>query len=159
MESAQTPAPDAALAGVDEGLVAALDELVGAAVGVTTVALAQTVLGQDLTLPQWRALVVISSADGLRVSDVASRIGMSRPSMTRLVQRLQRRGVIVAEADPSDGRAMILRATPAGMAMRVATMSGRRRLIIDALGTRPEALSPDLAHGLRSIAKALERYR
>ncbi|HEY7937598.1 MAG TPA: MarR family transcriptional regulator [Candidatus Limnocylindrales bacterium] len=159
MEPTQTPTAHDGLAVVDERLIGALDELVGAAVGVTTVALAQTVIGQDLTLPQWRALVVISSTDGLRVSDVAARIGMSRPSMTRLVQRLQRRGVIVAEPDPSDGRATILRATAAGMAMRVATMTGRRRLIVEALGSRPETFSPDLAHGLTAIARALERYR
>lgn len=159
MESAQIPASDIGPTLVDERLVGALDELIGAAVGVTTVALAQTVIGQDLTLPQWRALVVISSTNGLRVSDVATRIGMSRPSMTRLVQRLQRRGVIITEPDPSDRRATILRATPAGMAMRVATMSGRRRLIVDALGSGAEALSPDLAHCLMAIAQALGRYR
>ncbi len=138
--------------------MAALDRLVAAAVGVTTVALAETTAGHDLTVPQWRALVVISSSSGLRASEVAARLGMSRPSMSRLIRRLERRGVIVVEPDPTDGRATVLRATPAGVAMRVATMSRRRELILDALAEGSESLPPGLARGLDAIAGSLERY-
>ncbi|MGH2513687.1 MAG: MarR family winged helix-turn-helix transcriptional regulator [Candidatus Limnocylindrales bacterium] len=141
-----------------ESLLAALDRLVLAAVGVTTVALAESGEGHDLTLSQWRALVVITSADGLRASEVAQRIGMSRPSMSRLIRRLERRGVIVADQDPHDGRATILRATRTGAAMRVATMNRRRELMAEALDARPGTLPPDLAGGLDAIAGALERY-
>ncbi|HEY6013494.1 MAG TPA: helix-turn-helix domain-containing protein, partial [Candidatus Limnocylindrales bacterium] len=83
----------------EDRILAALDRLAAASVGLTTVALAEH--GRDLTLPQWRALVVISTSTGLRASDVADRVGMSRPSMSRLIRRLQRRGVIVVEDDPS----------------------------------------------------------
>lgn len=140
----------------DERILAGLDRLAVAAIGVTTVALAEH--GRDLTLPQWRALVVISSSSGLRASDVASRIGMSRPSMSRLIRRLQRRGVIVADEDPSDRRATILRATPAGVAMRVATMARRRDLMAEALATHRGPLPRELGAGLDAIAEALERY-
>jgi hypothetical protein len=46
----------------EDRVLAALDRLVLAAVGVTTVALAESGEGHDLTLSQWRALVVISSS-------------------------------------------------------------------------------------------------
>src|ERR1035437_10988056 len=83
---------------------------------------------------------------------------MSRPSMSRLVRRLERRGVIVAEQDPNDGRATILRATSTGVAVRVAMMARRRELMTDALATRPGSLPRDLASGLDAIAEVLERY-
>jgi DNA-binding MarR family transcriptional regulator len=158
VQELQTADLSSAIETVDDDLVAALDRLVGAAVAVTTVALSQTVGGDELTLPQWRALVVITSASGLRASEVAARIGMSRPSMTRLVQRLVRRGVVVVTSDPSDGRATILRPTQAGLALRVATMSRRRKLIVDALGARTWSLPPELVRGLDAIAESLERY-
>ena len=142
----------------DEHLLAALDRFAGAAVAVTTVALTQTAGGGELTLPQWRALVVITSANGLRASEVAARLGMSRPSMTRLVQRLVRRGVVVVDSDPSDGRVTILRPTQAGLALRLATMSRRRKLIVEALGARSKPLPPDLICGLDAVAESLERY-
>ncbi len=152
------PSPSGPGEDVDDLLLAALDRLVVAAVAVTTVALAQTESARDLTLAQWRALVVISSSNGLRSSEVARRIGMSRPSMTRLVQRLQRRGLIGVEPDPSDGRATILRATTAGAATKVAMMARRRSLIVDALAERRNDLSPEAAGELETIAEALERY-
>jgi DNA-binding MarR family transcriptional regulator len=142
----------------DDHILAALDRLASAAVGMTTVALAANGQVHDLTLPQWRTLVVISASTGLRASEVASRIGMSRPSMSRLIRRLQRRGVIVVEVDPTDRRAMILRATPVGVAMRVAAMARRRELMAEALAAHPGRLPRDLAGGLDAIADALERY-
>lgn len=158
MRELQTADRGSAIETGDDDLVGALDRLVASAVAVTTVALSQTVGGGELTLPQWRALVVITSAEGLRASEVAARIGMSRPSMTRLVQRLERRGVIVVERDPSDGRATILRPTQVGLALRVETMSRRRKLIVDALGARTTSLPPELVRGLDAVAESLERY-
>jgi DNA-binding MarR family transcriptional regulator len=140
----------------EDRILAALDRLAAASVALTTVALAEQ--GRDLTLPQWRALVVISTSTGLRASDVADRIGMSRPSMSRLIRRLQRRGVIVVEDDPGDRRATILRATPAGVAMRVATMTRRRKLMAEALAAHRGPLPRELASGLDAIADELERF-
>jgi DNA-binding MarR family transcriptional regulator len=142
----------------DDRMLAALDRLTTAAVGVTALALAETAAAHDLTLAQWRALVVISASDGLRAGEVASRIGMSRPSMSRLVRRLQRRGVVFVAEDPDDRRATILRATPAGVAMRVATMARRRTLMAEALAARRGPLPDELGGALDAIADALERH-
>jgi DNA-binding MarR family transcriptional regulator len=142
----------------NDRVLAALDRLATAAVGVTALALAETAAARDLTLAQWRALVVISSSDGLRAGEVAARIGMSRPSMSRLVRRLERRGVIAVAEDPNDGRATILRATPAGDAMRIATMARRRTLMAEAVAARREPLPKSLADALDAVADALERH-
>lgn len=83
---------------------------------------------------------------------------MTRPSMSRLVRRLERRGVISVHEDPLDGRAAILRATANGRQMHLATMARRRELMAEALGARAGALPDDLATGLAAIADALERY-
>lgn len=142
----------------EDPVLMALDRLALAAVGVTTVALAEGGTGHDLTLAQWRALVVISSSKGVRASDVADRIGMTRPSMSRLVRRLERRGVVSVHSDPLDGRAAILRATANGRQMHLATLARRRELMAEALAARAGVLPDDLATGLAAIADALERY-
>ena len=142
---------------LDDRLLAALDRVVVAAVGVTTVALAGGSRERDLTLPQWRALMVISSSGGVRAGDVAKRIGMSRPSMSRLVRRLERHGMVVASQDPVDRRATILQASRKGNAVRVATLDRRQKLVEDALAGR-SPLPRDLLDGLHEIADALSRY-
>ena len=133
----------------------ALERLFIAAVGVTSVALSESGASPDLTIQQWRALVLIGSADGLRLGVLAQQIGMSPPSASRLVRRLARRGAVVAEPDPLDGRAVILRATPAGAALRRDVMARRRELVGAALAARPDDLPDDLPGGLQAIAEAL----
>ncbi len=83
---------------------------------------------------------------------------MSRPSMTRLIQRLARRGVIEVHSDPRDGRASILQPTQHGRALCLATIARRRLLIADALGARADSLQADLVRDLDIVAESLESY-
>jgi DNA-binding MarR family transcriptional regulator len=52
--------------------------------------------------------------DGTRVGVLADRAGMTRQSMTQLVEHLERHGYVERVADPSDGRAQLVRATARG---------------------------------------------
>jgi DNA-binding MarR family transcriptional regulator len=62
--------------------------------------------GQDaLLMALWRE-------GGLRQSDLALRLGVEPPTITRMVQRLERGGLIDRRPDPDDARAMRLHATP-----------------------------------------------
>ena len=142
----------------NERILAALDRLVVAAVGITTIALAESGANEDLSLAQWRTLALIAGPAALRSSDVALRIGVSRPSMSRIVRRLRQRGIIELVPDPLDGRATILRATPAGVTLRATTIGRRRDLMARALEIRPDALPEDLASGVGAIAEALEGF-
>ena len=52
--------------------------------------------------------------DGTLVSVLAQRAGMTRQSMTQLVEHLERHGYVERVADPGDGRAQLIRATTRG---------------------------------------------
>ena len=90
-------------------------------VGITTIAMQQASPDLELSFPQWRALVVVGSGDGIRVGDIAGRIGSAVLSTSRLVRRLERRGLVIAERDDADRRATLVRLTPAGMHAWIAT--------------------------------------
>jgi DNA-binding MarR family transcriptional regulator len=108
----------------------ALERLVFAGVALTSRALAEATPGLELTLPQWRALVVLGEApDGARVSEVASRVGGSLPGTSRLLRRLERRGLVSAQQDDRDHRATRVRLTPDGRSVRSAIFGYRRRII------------------------------
>ena len=53
----------------------------------------------------------------LRISDLAEREAISQPGMTSLVNRLEAAGQAERVADPSDGRAALVRITDAGRAL------------------------------------------
>jgi len=138
-----------------------LDALVRVAaemVGITAMAVAQAATTNDLTLAQWRALVVVASSEGMHVGEIAERIGGSVPSASRLIRRLERRGLVTTERDEADRRATIVRSTPEGAKARVSVMTRRRELLAEALHARPDPLPEALDAGLEAIADALEHH-
>ncbi|WP_264007093.1 MarR family winged helix-turn-helix transcriptional regulator, partial [Mycobacterium branderi] len=60
----------------------------------------------------------------VRLTTLASKEGVSQPSMTQLVQRLERAGLVTRLPDPDDGRACLIGITEAGQAL----LDDRKRL-------------------------------
>ncbi len=141
----------------DERIIHAIERLVVEAIGITTVALAEARPDVELTLPQWRVLVVAgASGTGLRVGEIAARIGSTVPTTSRLVRRVERRGLVTTVRDESDRRATLVRLTPAGETYRSSLVEHRRRLIRASLSEgRP--LPPRLAVDLERIGDALAK--
>ena len=53
--------------------------------------------------------------DGTRLTELARRASMSKQAMGELVDQCAELGLVAREVDPQDGRARIVRFTPAGM--------------------------------------------
>jgi uncharacterized protein YeaO (DUF488 family)/DNA-binding MarR family transcriptional regulator len=136
-------------------LVEAIERLVRAGVAVTTRALEERP-AVDLTVQQWRAMVMVAEADGLRIGTIAERVGQSVPSASRLVGRLEHRALVVSERDPADGRASLVRVTERGRRVVGAVLERRRRLIDDALATSPGPLPEGSSVVADALARALE---
>jgi DNA-binding MarR family transcriptional regulator len=72
--------------------------------------------------------------DGTRLTVLAERAGISHQSMSELVLELVERGVLERVADPSDGRARLIRPTATGIALL-----GEARRHLEAVCERWEA--------------------
>jgi MarR family transcriptional regulator, organic hydroperoxide resistance regulator len=62
--------------------------------------------GQDLLL------LAVWDTPGIRQSTLAEHLGVEPPTVTRMVQRLERGGMIERRTDPVDGRAQLVHPTP-----------------------------------------------
>jgi DNA-binding MarR family transcriptional regulator len=116
-------------------LVPVLDRVVTSAVALTGRALAEE--APDLTVLQWRVLVVLAASEGLAMSDIARRIGSKLPATSRLIGRLRTRGLVDAGKDPSDARVTDVRLSAAGIALRhrvVERRAAHLRAIVQASG-------------------------
>ena len=59
--------------------------------------------------------------DGARPSELAAKAGITRQAVTKTLDDLERLGLVVRESDPADGRGVLVRYTPRGLAaLRVA---------------------------------------
>jgi len=151
-----TPTRD--LASVN-ALAADLEKIVVGAVGLTTRALAQADTGFELTFPQWRALLVLGeSEDGARIGEVATRVGVTVPATSRLLRRLERRGLATLALDERDRRAKRARLTDRGRAVREAIREHRRVALRLIATTLRDVDQLDLPSGLRAIATELEQF-
>lgn len=103
--------------------------------------------------PRLSALSVVVLAGPLAIGDLAASEGVAPSTMTRLVDGLERDGLVGRGPDPADRRGVLVRATPKGT--RVLRRGRRRRVGLLASGLR--ALSDtDLAAVARG-AELMER--
>ena len=65
--------------------------------------------------PAHSAVFVNLGAEGVRISDLAERAGMTKQSMGALISYLEKRGYVSVHPDPRDGRAKVVRRTKKGV--------------------------------------------
>ncbi|MDQ1414687.1 MAG: hypothetical protein QOF81_300, partial [Acidimicrobiaceae bacterium] len=87
--------------------------LTDAARGVVRVARILEHACTELTLPQYRLLVMVASGDQ-RASRLAGRLALSKPTVTAVVEGLVERGLLTRSEVTGDRRAVNLSLTDAG---------------------------------------------
>lgn len=71
----------------------------------------------DISLNEWRAMVVLASHPGCAAHEVAEYTGLDKMSVSRAIAALQRHARIHKLADPDDARRICLRLNAAGQAL------------------------------------------
>ncbi|ASW57715.1 hypothetical protein CIK06_14930 [Plantactinospora sp. KBS50] len=89
-------------------------------------------LDADVTLPQYRALVVLASRGPQRVVDISAELGVNPSTGTRMCDRLVRKQLVRRYRGSADRREVRLTLTPAGRDL-VDEVTSRRREEITAL--------------------------
>jgi DNA-binding MarR family transcriptional regulator len=106
-----------------------------------------------ISAPRLSALSVLVFAGPRRVGELAEAEQVEPPTMTRLIDGMERDGFVAREPDPEDGRAVIVRATAKGVR---ALKKGRSRRI-DALAAGLRSLPPGELAALARGVDVLER--
>ncbi|MDA8045148.1 MAG: MarR family transcriptional regulator [Actinomycetota bacterium] len=113
--------------------------------------------GHGLTLGEYAVLVHVSESGpgGLRMSDLAARLLLSRSGLTRRVDSMVRAGLVERRSCPADGRGAMAQLTPLGQARLAEAapthVEGVRRYLLDPLADRLDGLS----WGLEEVDRAL----
>ena len=83
----------------------------------------------------------VSREGPARLTTLAIREGISQPSMTQLIQRLERQGLVTRHADPDDGRVALVAITESGQALlddRTRTRRERLNVLLATLSSEEE---------------------
>ncbi len=106
----------------------------------------------DLTVPQFRVLSFVHRNEGASLTDVADHMGLTLPTMSKMVDDLFKKGLIQREEQSIDRRRIKLIATPLG----VTIMETSRRGALAHLSKQLETISPE---NKGAIVEALKTLR
>jgi len=130
------PAPGAAAHQLDDRELRAWRGMLRVHATLTKALDAELEAAHGLPLSSYEVLMHLADADGqrMRMSDLAAMVILSRSGLTRLVDRLEREGLIARESCPSDARGSYATLTTAGRrkldAARATHLAGVRSLFL-----------------------------
>ena len=85
--------------------------------------------GLELTPEQWIVLVRLWERDALTPSELSDSTLRDRPTMTRILDTMEKRGLVVRRLDPEDGRGRKILLTPQGKRLRARLIPVARELV------------------------------
>jgi DNA-binding MarR family transcriptional regulator len=106
---------------------------------------------------QLTILAQLGRAEAVTVTELAARMRVALPTMSLLVERLVRAGLLRRERDPKDGRRVLVRLSAAGgrlLAGRSPIDPGRVRALLAALTPAERAAGVE---GVTTLARAARR--
>jgi DNA-binding MarR family transcriptional regulator len=92
-----------------------------------------------------------------RLTALAAMEGVSQPSMTQLIQRLERQGLVTRLADPDDGRVALVDITEAGQALIAERTQMRRERLTALMATLSPEEQAALALSAHVVLPILQR--
>jgi DNA-binding MarR family transcriptional regulator len=108
----------------------------------------------DLTLPQYRVLVVLSTTGPQNLGSLAHSLDVNPSTASRLCERLVRRRLIRRQTSRSDRREVRLSITDSGRELFEQVIERRRKKVADLVQTLDPDTREHLVVGLRALAEA-----
>jgi DNA-binding MarR family transcriptional regulator len=130
--------------------VAALELMTRALVGITLRSL--EVLGDEVSLPQFRLLLILSGLGRVPSSRLAAELKMPASSVTRLGDKLAAAGLLVRGTEPSSRSIVTVEVTPAGLDLVARVVAARHELLSGVLGRMAPDERSAAAQGARRFA-------
>ncbi len=108
--------------------------------------------GEEVTLTQYRSLVVVASRGPQSIAALADAVGVTPPTASRLCERLVRKGLVRRRTDRRDRRQVRIALTAGGRELVDAVTANRRREIAALLASMAAADQAQLVTALRQLA-------
>ena len=106
---------------------------------------------RELSLSALGTLATLASSGPIPTTELAARERISQPSMTTLVSRLQRQGLVRRQSDASDGRVVLVTITGAGLRTLRRRRSGRVLFLADLVSRLDPAEQGTLAAAVPAL--------
>ena len=110
--------------------------------------------GEDVTLTQYRSLVVLASRGPQSMAELADAVAVTPPTASRLCDRLVKKGLVRRRTERHDRRQVHITLTQMGRDLVDAVTARRRQEIADLLAAVPIRTQRSVAVALTQLAQA-----
>jgi DNA-binding MarR family transcriptional regulator len=112
---------------------------------------------QGLSLTIAAALIRLERDGPIRLTTLATAVGLAQPSTTVLVQRLEAQGLASRVGDPGDGRVRLIAITDAGRELLAERRRARDARVAEMLTALPEQEVQALGEAMRTALPIVRR--
>ena len=105
----------------------------------------------DLSVPQFRTLAFIKNNDGASLSSLANHIGLTLPSMSKLIDGMVSRGLVDRDEHREDRRRICLRLTPQGKSELEAAHSHTQAFLADKMSGLTKEELTTITHSMQIL--------
>jgi MarR family transcriptional regulator for hemolysin len=105
--------------------------------------------GSDLSVPKFRVLIFLNRNEGASLSDIAEHMGLTLPSMSKMIDGLVARNMVIRQMDPGDRRRVTLAPTALGRTVMQSAYEATAARLAERLAALP-------ASECRTILKAMQ---
>jgi len=112
------------------------------------------------SLQMWRVLAALREKGGRRMGDLSATTSIEVSTLTRLVDQMEKKGLVARRRDAADARAVALFVTAAGrrLTRRIVPIAERyERVALDGFGAREAAVLKAALRRLYANMEPLER--
>ncbi|MBD0276225.1 MAG: MarR family transcriptional regulator [Acetobacteraceae bacterium] len=116
-----------------------MPDLLARAAHVVVQGFAEVLRGRGTSLPVWRVLAALSARPGETVTGLAEACLLQQPTMTKLLDRMVRDGLVARSQDARDRRVIRVALTPEGEAKAAELLAVAERHEAEVLACHPQA--------------------
>lgn len=110
-----------------------------------------------ITMPQAKTLYLVATVGDIRMSALATRLGVTLSTVSGLVDRLVDAGLVSRHDDPADRRQVVVAITSEGASLLERFRELNRRQLGDLIGGLTDRDLVTVAHATTILARAAER--
>jgi DNA-binding MarR family transcriptional regulator len=114
-------------------------------------------LHREISLPQLHVLITLQERHAMTVSELANLLGISMPSTSSIVDRMEERGLVHRTRDTEDRRVVTVEISARGSELAEEFMGLKREKIMGIFAAMTDEELENVVRGINSISSALDR--